>query len=393
MLNLPKHLKSALNSGECSDFTIFVLDEKGNKIEKKVHKLVIRQCSYFSAMFDLQGKEATDGSVVIDNITIDTLDKVLVYLYTEELPEMTKEQAIEVASAADYLQLAPLKEATINKWKELILAMENTAEIMDAFLAFVTVPLHIKPDSSWRDVMELILAIIHYLPMKMAEQSASFVEFVVNYFGSQLPAFCVTLLSEWVDCNALITKEEMAARKQVVMELADKIDLISLRMRTLANFSCVENLFTPEFMLKTIQSRASWPDESVGGEVTYTITAVANRQIELEYETGYVVLWLKAFKTKKILYRGIMDPSREVFEVLAQPKECIIRVKVQRPNGTFSSWPVDTRIGTALNDLKDYYQKDGKICLKVTISPNPSNNSEQNTNTNHKFEYALNFDD
>ncbi len=33
-----------------SDFSIFVLDEEGNRIERKVHKIVIRQCPYFAAV-------------------------------------------------------------------------------------------------------------------------------------------------------------------------------------------------------------------------------------------------------------------------------------------------------------------------------------------------------
>ncbi len=105
-------------------------------------------------MLDLKGKEAKDGSVTIDNITSNTFDFVLRYLYADELTDMTMEQAIEVALAADYLQLEDLKTVSLKSWKDSFAKIEGGGGIVAALRALITSPLHVKPDENWRKVVE-----------------------------------------------------------------------------------------------------------------------------------------------------------------------------------------------------------------------------------------------
>eukprot|EP00029_Vermamoeba_vermiformis_P005288 TRINITY_DN1792_c0_g1_i3.p1 TRINITY_DN1792_c0_g1~~TRINITY_DN1792_c0_g1_i3.p1 ORF type:complete len:213 (-),score=20.73 TRINITY_DN1792_c0_g1_i3:96-734(-) len=197
-MSLPEYLKNALDTGEGSDFSIFVLDANGNKIEKRAHKFIIKRCPYFAALFDLQGKEAKDGSVTFNNIEIDTLGHVLRYIYTEELPEMTIDQALKVASAADYLQLASLTTTAINKWKELFIDTENK---LDAFRLFVASQLDVDLGFSWRNVMEQVLVEMHKVTAEfnIIAESSSFVEFLICFFGASHPYFSADLLAEWTE--------------------------------------------------------------------------------------------------------------------------------------------------------------------------------------------------
>ncbi len=82
------------------------------------------------------------------------------------------------------------------------------------------------------------------------------------------------------------TKEqEIEERKKIAAELIEKVDLLALRMRTLASLS-VSNVFPPEYMLKKLQERARRADEPVSGKVTYELTFKSDQIVELEYETG-----------------------------------------------------------------------------------------------------------
>ena len=107
-------------------------------------------------MLALKGKEAKTGSVTIDNITKDTLDQVLNFLCTEELPEITLDQAMDVATAADCLLLADLKKVAVDKWKEFFIATEycDAVETIETFRIFVNSPLCTGISKGWRQIME-----------------------------------------------------------------------------------------------------------------------------------------------------------------------------------------------------------------------------------------------
>jgi hypothetical protein len=106
-------------------------------------------------MLALKGKEAKTGSVTIDNITKDTLDQVLNFLYGRA-PEITLDQAMDVATAADCLLLADLKKVAVDKWKEFFIATEycDAVETIETFRIFVNSPLCTGISKGWRQIME-----------------------------------------------------------------------------------------------------------------------------------------------------------------------------------------------------------------------------------------------
>lgn len=106
-------------------------------------------------MLDMRGKEAEEGFVTIHNITKAILELVLLYLYTEELPAMTPEEAIDVLAAADYLQLDELKSMAVDEWKHLVLNASDSSETIGQLRMFVERS-RLQADPTWWDVMEYV---------------------------------------------------------------------------------------------------------------------------------------------------------------------------------------------------------------------------------------------
>eukprot|EP00029_Vermamoeba_vermiformis_P012763 TRINITY_DN7726_c0_g1_i1.p1 TRINITY_DN7726_c0_g1~~TRINITY_DN7726_c0_g1_i1.p1 ORF type:complete len:373 (-),score=35.46 TRINITY_DN7726_c0_g1_i1:49-1167(-) len=306
-MSIPKYLTNLLTTGEDSDFSIFVFDDKGDKIEKKVHRIIIKQCPYFAAMLGLKGKEANDGYVTIDNITCSTLDHVLRYIYTEELLVVTLEQAIEIASAADYLQLAKLKAAALNEWRKLFLQIKSPEEIIEAFRKLVNASLPSPNPNIWREAMECVLVSMHTSTnFQVAEESSAFLELFIVFFGQQYPMLCTDLLEQWTKSNTTAPAED---RKAIAAKLIRKIKFDWLSLRTLALLSKSKAL-PADYMLEVIQKRAESEGQSVSDEVRYSITMKKNRIIELEHLTGYVLFWFKGFGQKIELWELLTVPEK-----------------------------------------------------------------------------------
>lgn len=105
-------------------------------------------------MLDLKGTEANSGSATLETITNSVFDYVLRYIYTDELGDMTMEQAVKVAVAADYLQLDDLKTISLKIWKDSFMKMANPVDVIEAFRTLVASSLNVKLDDNWRKVLE-----------------------------------------------------------------------------------------------------------------------------------------------------------------------------------------------------------------------------------------------
>eukprot|EP00029_Vermamoeba_vermiformis_P013594 TRINITY_DN8515_c0_g1_i1.p1 TRINITY_DN8515_c0_g1~~TRINITY_DN8515_c0_g1_i1.p1 ORF type:complete len:407 (-),score=43.84 TRINITY_DN8515_c0_g1_i1:52-1272(-) len=369
-MGLPKYLKNVLNTGEGSDFSIFVFDDKGEKIEKKVHRLVIRQSPYFAGMLDLKGKEAKDGSVTIDNITNDVFDYVLNYFYTDELPKMTMEQTIAVASAADYLQLEDMKTAAINTWKELFMDIQDNGKVVEAFRSFASTPLNLKPDVTWRAIADKFIIAIYDKNVEFdeADESNSFIEFFVDLCGEQFPYVTADIVANWVSAGSQTTQIQQDERKKLAAQLVERIYLRLFSLRALALLS-KKNVFPVDYLMKIMQQIADDGDLPAHGEVNYNITIARNLVAEFEHETSYALFRFEGFSEID------SEESTPSYRFLFIPKGCAVSVTIKNPNGKDSKWLAAKR-GVSKRSLSEFKYDDGTVQLMVTLSP-LQNNAEE----------------
>jgi hypothetical protein len=350
-------------------------------------------------MLDLKGKEAKTGSVTIDNITKDTLDQVLNFLYTEELPEITLDQALDVATAADYLQLAYLKKVAVDKWKELFIATEDcdAVETIEAFRTFVNSPLCTDISKGWRQIMELAVCRMfdEDAQFDIEKESNTLIAAIVDYFGASLPYLAVDLLCQWAAAEkSMLTKKERNERKKFAAELVTQIHLTSLRMRTLALIS-KRDIFPANYMLQMIQQKLESVDEQITGAISYQIKLIKNRLIELEHETGYVLFRFTGDEQEE-------DENEEdefyIWEILHAPEHCSTRVAVKHPTAAQPDiiWDADLWAGT-LDEEHEYdnYIVEDKVCLAISLKRKSAADSEDEEGSDYEFDpgdYTYNLD-
>jgi hypothetical protein len=106
---------------EDTDFEIIVKNEKG-VARLKAHKIILKRCPYFAAMFRMDVQETQKNSVEIPSITEETMKIILDYLYGKE-PELTGENVFNIIRGANYLQLNELRIKSVDRF---ILAFENS---------------------------------------------------------------------------------------------------------------------------------------------------------------------------------------------------------------------------------------------------------------------------
>ncbi|CAG5101214.1 Similar to spopla: Speckle-type POZ protein-like A (Danio rerio) [Cotesia congregata] len=93
------------NSRECSDVTIVIGDEK-----IKAHRLMLKTRSpVLAAMFTHELDEKKSNQVFITDITADTFQKLLEFIYTDEVSDLNA-IAEDLLEAADKYQILSLKE-------------------------------------------------------------------------------------------------------------------------------------------------------------------------------------------------------------------------------------------------------------------------------------------
>ena len=120
-------------------------------------------------MFAMKGKEANKGAVTIETITNSTMGYVLEYMYTGELDVWTTEEAVLVASAANYLQLEALKTRAIQRWQGIFSLIQDNCQIIDALRKLVSaldaINIKITNTTEWKERMEYVFYFIKTFPL------------------------------------------------------------------------------------------------------------------------------------------------------------------------------------------------------------------------------------
>lgn len=107
-------MQSLLESGAFSDVTLVVGQPEQNKKELKVHRLLLSAFSpVFAAMFShTETKEALEKRVVIEDVSAETMERLLRYIYIGKLEFDKKEKEkplLEFMAAVDKYQVDLLK--------------------------------------------------------------------------------------------------------------------------------------------------------------------------------------------------------------------------------------------------------------------------------------------
>jgi leucine-zipper-like transcriptional regulator 1 len=118
-------LRSLVNNGTLSDVT-FIIENRS----VYAHKLMLMRCTYFSALFLGQMREATMDTIPIEQVRFDIFLMVLEYLYTDQLG-ITFGNAMELFEAADLFCIHRLKTMCEKRMLQSI-HVENAATIFHA---------------------------------------------------------------------------------------------------------------------------------------------------------------------------------------------------------------------------------------------------------------------
>ncbi|KAH9390693.1 hypothetical protein TYRP_006272 [Tyrophagus putrescentiae] len=152
-----RRMQSLLESGQFSDVTLVVAggppEKKEQQKEFKVHRAQLSAFSpVFSAMFSRKDtKESLEKRVVIEDVTAETMNRLLTFIYTGELKldDKGKEASlIELLAAVDKYQVDSLKAECENllgrlvtvEWVCAILQsadLHNASDLKDRCLNFV----------------------------------------------------------------------------------------------------------------------------------------------------------------------------------------------------------------------------------------------------------------
>lgn len=134
----------------------------------RAHKLILcARSPVFSAMFDSDMKETSSDSVDIDDLDFDTVNGMLMFLYTDALEEdLGFESALKLYEVADKYQIESLKEKCLgflgtrisveNFCDVLVVAdMHRDERLMDVVKDFMVDHLQeIMKWSAWKELME-----------------------------------------------------------------------------------------------------------------------------------------------------------------------------------------------------------------------------------------------
>lgn len=130
-------------NGELCDVTFLV-----DGTELKAHRVVLAACSqYFESMFIGEFAEPTDEPIVIEELSDNILESMIIFAYTSRI-KLTEKNVYPVFEAADLLQLTGLKGACFKFFKQqinksncmrtwLFAESHNCIELLEASLKYI----------------------------------------------------------------------------------------------------------------------------------------------------------------------------------------------------------------------------------------------------------------
>nr|CAD7202314.1 unnamed protein product [Timema douglasi] len=109
----PEHVyKNLFLEGQYSDITICALEKSWN-----LHRLYLKQSPFFQSKFSDSCLEGTSNTISLNiddpNVTVESLQTVLVYLYTKKV-DIDASTAVKILAAASMLQLDAITEQCIS---------------------------------------------------------------------------------------------------------------------------------------------------------------------------------------------------------------------------------------------------------------------------------------
>lgn len=138
-----EYLEKFRHSGELCDVTFLV----GGK-ELKAHRVVLAACSqFFESMFIGEFAEPTGEPVVIEELSENILESIIIFAYTSRI-KLTEKNVYSMFEAADLLQLTGVKGACFKFFKQqinksncmrtwLFAESHNCIELLEASLKYI----------------------------------------------------------------------------------------------------------------------------------------------------------------------------------------------------------------------------------------------------------------